>query len=87
MGEHVKKEVFEKVELAYGLGLRASDPSTRAKFYALWNKHIHPSLFERLRHVIVGQNWEEMGHTFWLKQAVVSHLLTTCSHTASHVIN
>ena len=63
--------MFEKVELAYGLGLRAADADTRARFYTLWNKHIHPSLFERLRHVIVGQNWEEMGHTFWLKQAVV----------------
>ena len=71
-GEHVKAEVFEKVELAYGLGLRAADPTIRAKFYALWNKAIPASLFERLRHVIMGQNWEEMGNTFWLKQAVVS---------------
>ena len=60
------------MELAYGLGLRAADPTIRAKFYALWNKAIPATLFERLRHVIMGQNWEEMGDTFWLKQAVVS---------------
>lgn len=58
----------------YGLGLRASDPVTRDKFYKLWNNAIPPSLFERLKHVIMGQNWEEMGNTFWLKQAVVRHL-------------
>lgn len=61
------------MELAYGLGLRASDPVTRDKFYKLWNNAIPPSLFERLKHVIMGQNWEEMGSTFWLKQAVVSY--------------
>lgn len=60
------------MELTYGLGLRASDPATRDKFYRLWNNAIPPSLFERLKHVIMGQNWEEMGSTFWLKQAVVS---------------
>ena len=71
-GEQLQTDAFDKVELNFGLGLRASDPATRGKFYRLWNKAIPPSLFERLKHVIVGQNWEEMANTFWLKQAVVS---------------
>ena len=70
-GEQLLTEAFTKVELTYGLGLKASDPATRDKFYKLWNNAIPPSLFERLKHGIMGQNWEEMGNTFWLKQAVV----------------
>ncbi len=71
-GEQLQTDAFDKVELTYGLGLRASDPVTRDKFYKLWNNAIPPSLFERLKHVILVQNWEEMGNNFWLKQAVVS---------------
>ena len=77
-GEQLLTDTFTKVELAYGLGLRASDPATRDKFYRLWNNAIPPSLFERLKHVIMGQNWEEMGNTFWLKQAVVGPTLACC---------
>ncbi|KAL0051806.1 hypothetical protein WJX82_002492 [Trebouxia sp. C0006] len=69
-GEQLQTDAFDKVEMTYGLGLRASDPVTRDKFYKLWNKAILPSLFERLKHVILVQNWEEMGNNFWLKQAV-----------------
>ena len=71
-GQQLQTDAFDKVEMTYGLGLRASDPTTRDKFYKLWNKAIPPSLFERLKHVILVQNWEEMGNNFWLKQAVVS---------------
>lgn len=71
-GEQLQTDAFDKVEMTYGLGLRASDPITRDKFYKLWNKAIPPSLFERLKHVILVQSWEEMGNNFWLKQAVVS---------------
>lgn len=73
-GEQLQTDAFDKVEMTYGLGLRASDPVTRDKFYKLWNKAIPPSLFECLKHVILVQNWEEMGNSFWLKQAVVSAL-------------
>ncbi|KAL0020642.1 hypothetical protein WJX79_010395 [Trebouxia sp. C0005] len=69
-GEQLQTDAFDKVEMTYGLGLRASDPVTRDKFYKLWNKAIPPSLFECLKHVILVQNWEEMGNSFWLKQAV-----------------
>ena len=74
-GEQLRTDAFDKVELTYGLGLRAADPATRDKFYKLWNNAIPPSLFERLKHVILVQNWEEMGNNFWLKQAVVSLLM------------
>ena len=64
--------MFEKVERMFGMGLRAADPAMREKFFALYDRSLQPTLFERLRFIICVQNWDEMANTFWLKQGLVS---------------
>ena len=65
------KEVFEKVERPFMLGLRSVNSETRRKFFAIYNKNIPSSLFERLKFILCTQNWENLASTFWLKEALV----------------
>ena len=65
-------DIWERVERQLGIGLRSSDPELRAKFFKLYNGHVEPTLFERLKFIVCVQSWEEMAGTFWLKQGLVS---------------
>ena len=67
----MRREVFEKVERVFLLGLRASDPGLRARFFALYNAAVPSTLFDRLFFFVSGQDWEHVAGTFWLKQALV----------------
>ena len=40
------------------LGLRARDPSTRAKFTELYNRAVPASLYHRLEFIVMLQDWE-----------------------------
>ena len=73
-GEALRSEVFDKVERVFLLGLRASDPAMRAKFFQLYNAAIPVTLFDRLRFIVCNQEWEHLADTFWLKQGLVSCL-------------
>ena len=73
-GEALRSEVFDKVERVFLLGLRASDPAMRAKFFQLYNAAIPVTLFDRLRFIVCNQEWEHLADTFWLKQGLVSYL-------------
>ena len=70
--QQLRVDIWERVERQLGIGLRAADPKLRAKFFRLYNSHVEPTLFERLRFIVCGQSWEEMAGTFWLKQGLVS---------------
>jgi hypothetical protein len=70
----MRQEVFDKVERAFMLGLRASDPARRRQFFRLFNESVPLTLFHRLKWVVMDQPWEQMSNTFWLKQALVSRL-------------
>lgn len=72
-GEALRSEVFDKVERVFLLGLRASDPQMRAKFFQLYNAAIPVTLFDRLRFIVCNQEWEHLADTFWLKQGLVRH--------------
>ena len=73
-GEALRSEVFDKVERVFLLGLRASDPAMRAKFFQLYNAAIPVTLFDRLRFIVCNQEWEHLADTFWLKQGLVRYL-------------
>lgn len=72
--EQLRVDIWERVERQLGIGLRSSDPELRAKFFKLYNGHVDPTLFERLKFIVCVQSWEEMAGTFWLKQGLVSRL-------------
>ena len=72
--EQLRVDIWERVERQLGIGLRSSDPELRAKFFKLYNGHMEPTLFERLKFIVCVQSWEEMAGTFWLKQGLVSYL-------------
>ena len=65
-----KPQKTKKVERLFLIGLRAPDPETRRRFFALYDAAVPPSLFERLQFVIVGQEWASMAQQFWLKHAL-----------------
>ena len=53
------------------LGLRSSSQEMRRKFFAIYNKTLPPTLFDRLKFILCTQNWEHLAGTFWLKHALV----------------
>lgn len=66
----IRQEVFQKVERQYMLGLRATDPEMRNKFFSLYNASLAKTLFARLQYIIQLQDWEALGDVFWLKQGL-----------------
>ena len=76
-GDGLRVDVFDKVERVFLLGLRASDPAMRRKFFDLYNSAIPVTLYDRLRFIVCSQDWEHLADTFWLKQGLVSALLPT----------
>ena len=73
-GDGLRVDVFDKVERVFLLGLRASDPAMRRKFFDLYNSAIPVTLFDRLRFIVCSQDWEHLADTFWLKQGLVRAL-------------
>lgn len=65
------------------IGLRAQRPETRARFFALYDGAVGRRLFDRLRFIILEQDWERLSHTFWLKQAMVRIVMFNISGLGS----
>ncbi|KAL4854024.1 Transcription-associated protein 1 [Chlorella vulgaris] len=63
-------EVFNRVERTFCCGLQSADPEVRQKFFRLYADRVPSHLFDRLRYVIQGQDWDFIAHTFWLKHGV-----------------
>ncbi|KAJ3683868.1 hypothetical protein LUZ60_014095 [Juncus effusus] len=66
----LRQEVFLKVERLFMLGLRASDPDTRQRFFLLYHESLDRTLFARLQFIIHLQDWEAVSDAFWLKQGL-----------------
>ncbi|KAJ1619498.1 FAT domain-containing protein, partial [Pavlovales sp. CCMP2436] len=73
---HRAHELLPKIERAFMAGLRASDPSLRAEFFALYDGSIGRSPRQRVEYILQLQDWESLAGTFWLRQAL-ELLLTT----------
>ena len=50
--------MFNKVERLFLLGMRASDPLRRQRFFELYHGFIAHGLFERLQFIICAQDWQ-----------------------------
>lgn len=75
------------------LGLRASSPVTRRKFFALYNAAIERQLFTRLQFIVKGQEWEALGPSFWLAHAlelllslILEHEPITLAPNSAHLL-
>lgn len=69
--EGLREETFTTIERQYMVGLRASDPVVRAKFFSLYNAAVPHSLYDRLKFILEEQDWTRVSHTFWIKHGLV----------------
>ena len=59
------------MERVFLLGQRTANLAMRALLCALRQRPTPPTLFDRLRFIVSGQEWEHLVDTFWLKQGLV----------------
>lgn len=52
------------------MGLKSNDPAIRNKFFQLFDTTVEKTLLARVNCIFTIQNWELMGNTFWIKQAL-----------------
>lgn len=64
-----KTELTVRMEHAFLIGTRAQDVGMRNRFMALLDKGLSKTASARLSYVIITQNWDTLGETFWLAQA------------------
>lgn len=64
------KSDWPLLETGFMMGLRSKDTSTRNRFFEIFNRDISYNLSDRLHYIFSTQNWEPMGNTFWIKQAI-----------------
>ncbi|KAF0288488.1 Transformation/transcription domain-associated protein [Amphibalanus amphitrite] len=74
-------ELTVKLEPAFLSGLRCTQPAIRAKFFEVFDTSMKRRLHERLLYVVCSQNWEHIGHHYWIRQCL-ELLLVTASSTA-----
>nr|XP_018903777.1 PREDICTED: transformation/transcription domain-associated protein isoform X3 [Bemisia tabaci] len=73
-------ELTIKLEPAFLSGLRCMVPALRAKFFDVLDRSMRRRLLDRLLYIVAAQNWEPMGHHYWLKQCI-ELIMVTASQT------
>jgi len=64
-----RTELTVRMEHAFLIGTRAQDVEVRNRFMTLFDKSIAKQGSARLAYVILAQNWDTLGDSFWLAQA------------------
>ena len=80
-GKGLRRAAFVQIERTYMIGLRASRPETRAKFFQLYHDALPRALYDRLRFILEEQDWTHLSHTFWIKHGLVRPLAAMRSRT------
>lgn len=78
-GKGLRQAAFVQIERTYMIGLRASRPETRAKFFQLYHEALPRVLYDRLRFILEEQDWTHLSHTFWIKHGLVGPPLSTAA--------
>jgi transformation/transcription domain-associated protein len=65
-----RSELTVRLEQAFLLGCRNRDAPVRYKFLDVFDKSISRHVFERMHYLLGVQNWESLGETNWLHQAL-----------------
>ena len=64
------KTEMSQLEPGFMMGLRSKEPAIRENFFEIFHNTIMKSLHPRLNYILAVQNWESLGNTFWIKQAL-----------------
>jgi transformation/transcription domain-associated protein len=64
-----RTELTVRLEHAFLIGTRAQDVDMRNRFMAIFDRSLSKTASARLSYVIVSQNWDTLGDTYWLAQA------------------
>ncbi|GAA96948.1 uncharacterized protein L969DRAFT_90354 [Mixia osmundae IAM 14324] len=65
-----RTELTVRLEQAFLLGCRNRDATIRTRFLEVFDRCIDRSLFSRLYYILGVQNWESIGETNWIHQAL-----------------
>jgi transformation/transcription domain-associated protein len=68
-----------RLEPAFLLGTRTSDPELRSRFIDLFDSNLPSSLSGRLQYVLASQSWESLSSGYWIHQAL--DLLLGCARS------
>ncbi|KAI8099099.1 uncharacterized protein BX664DRAFT_310101 [Halteromyces radiatus] len=66
----VRSELTVRLEQAFLLGTRSSDPHIRTQFMRTFDRSLGRTLYNRLNYILGVQNWEFLANSFWLHQAL-----------------
>ncbi|CAO3595980.1 unnamed protein product [Absidia cylindrospora] len=66
----VRSELTVRLEQAFLLGTRNTDPHVRTQFMRTFDRSLGRSLYTRLNYILGVQNWEFLANSFWLHQAL-----------------
>lgn len=64
------KTEVSQLEPGFMMGLRFKDSEIRSKFFKIFHLSIAKSLSARLHYIFCVQNWESLGSSFWIRQAL-----------------
>ncbi|KAB8303627.1 hypothetical protein EYC80_005023 [Monilinia laxa] len=64
-----RTELTVRMEHAFLIGTRAQDVDMRNRFMAIFDRSQSKTASTRLNYVIIGQNWDTLGESYWLAQA------------------
>lgn len=68
-----RTELTVRLESAFLIGCRAQDVNMRNRFLSIFDRSLSRTISNRLSFVLGNQNWEALGDSYWLNQAI--HLL------------
>lgn len=63
-------DYIARLEQAFMSGLRCVQPQIRSKFFEVFDQSVKPKLYERLMYIVCAQNWQSIGHHFWVQQCI-----------------
>ncbi|MCJ1310684.1 hypothetical protein MMC25_004350 [Agyrium rufum] len=69
----VRTELTVRLEHAFLVGTRAQDVDVRNRFLTIFDRSLTRTSNARLIYVLTSQNWDTLGDSFWLSQAI--HLI------------
>jgi transformation/transcription domain-associated protein len=64
-----RSDLTNRLEGAFLIGTRCSDPVLRSKFVAMLEKSLPTDIPGRLRFILATQNWEHVAGTYWMTLA------------------
>jgi transformation/transcription domain-associated protein len=65
-----RTDLTTRLEPAFLLGTRTTDPELRSRFIDLFNSNLPRSMAGRLQYILASQSWESLSSSYWIQQAI-----------------